>query len=100
MLPGNSTSSTAVFHGFAKKFKTTGICSRRYGGDSVRSTMPSEDRYVVLSAKKVRRITAQQVTNQFLAAIEQQIFQKTVAKLSRGGGIYAHRPVVCVPLTR
>ncbi|GFU89839.1 transposable element Tcb2 transposase [Trichonephila clavipes] len=60
-----------------KSFKTTGMCSRRHGGGRVRSTTPAEDRYIVLSAKG------------------------TVApQLSRGGGLYARRPVVCVPLTR
>ncbi|GFV42634.1 transposable element Tcb2 transposase [Trichonephila clavipes] len=29
-----------------------------------------------------------------------QISRKTVARRSRGGGLYAHRPIVCVPLTR
>ncbi|GFV35724.1 transposable element Tcb2 transposase [Trichonephila clavipes] len=56
-----------------KSFKTTGMCSRRHGGGRVRSTTPAEDRYIVLSAKRNRRL--------------------------RGGGLYARRPVVCVPLT-
>ncbi|GFW15719.1 transposable element Tcb2 transposase [Trichonephila clavipes] len=43
-----------------KSFKTTGMCSRRHGGGRVRSTTPAEDRYIVLSAKRNRRITAQQ----------------------------------------
>ncbi|GFW81192.1 transposable element Tcb2 transposase [Trichonephila clavipes] len=60
-----------------KSFKTTGMCSRRHGGGRVRSTKPAEDTYIVLSAKRNRRTTAQQ-----------------------GGGLYARRPVVCVPLTR
>ncbi|GFX90653.1 transposable element Tcb2 transposase [Trichonephila clavipes] len=60
-----------------KSFITTGMCSRRHGGGRVRSTTPAEDRYIVLSAKRNRRTTAQQ-----------------------GGGLYARRPVVCVPLTR
>ncbi|GFX13871.1 uncharacterized protein TNCV_3421821 [Trichonephila clavipes] len=51
-----------------KSFKTTGMCSRRHGGGRVRSTTPAEDRYIVLSAKRNRRTTAQQVANQFLAA--------------------------------
>ncbi|GFW83979.1 uncharacterized protein TNCV_4185791 [Trichonephila clavipes] len=51
-----------------KSFKTTGMCSRRHGGGRVRSTTPAEDRYIVLSAKRNRRTTAQQVVNQFLAA--------------------------------
>ncbi|GFT47453.1 transposable element Tcb1 transposase [Trichonephila clavipes] len=83
-----------------KSFKTTGMCSRRHGGCRVRSTTPAEDRYIVLSAKRNRRTTAQQVANQFLAASGKQISRKTVARRLRGGGLYARRPVVCVPLTR
>ncbi|GFX12210.1 transposable element Tcb2 transposase [Trichonephila clavipes] len=83
-----------------KSFKTTGMCSRRHGGGRVRSTTPAEDRYTVLSAKRNRRTTAQQVANQFLAASGKKISRKTVARRLRGGGLYARRPVVCVPLTR
>ncbi|GFU49201.1 transposable element Tcb1 transposase [Trichonephila clavipes] len=83
-----------------KSFKTTGMCSRRHGGGRVRSATPAEDRYIVLSAKRNRRTTAQLVENQFLAASGKQISRKTVARRLRGGGLYARRPVVCVPLTR
>ncbi|GFX03156.1 transposable element Tcb1 transposase [Trichonephila clavipes] len=83
-----------------KSFKTTGMCSRRHGRGRVRSTTPAEDRYIVLSAKRNKRATAQQVANQFLAASGKQISRKTVARRLRGGGLYARRPVVCVPLTR
>ncbi|GFT08745.1 transposable element Tcb2 transposase [Trichonephila clavipes] len=76
------------------------MCSRQHGGGRVRSTTPAEDRYIVLSAKRNRRTTAQQVANQFLAASGKQISRKTVARRLRGGGLYARRPVVCVPLTR
>ncbi|GFX17128.1 transposable element Tc1 transposase [Trichonephila clavipes] len=83
-----------------KSFKTTGMCSRRHGGGRVRSTTPAEDRYIILSAKRNRRTTAQQVANQFLAASRKQISRKTIARRLRGRGLYARRPVVCVPLTR
>ncbi|GFV26243.1 transposable element Tc1 transposase [Trichonephila clavipes] len=83
-----------------KSFKTTGMCSRRHGGGRVRSSTLAEDRYIVLSAKKNRGITAQQVANQFLAAAGKQISRKTVARRLRVGVLYARRPVVCVPLTR
>ncbi|GFX88755.1 transposable element Tc1 transposase [Trichonephila clavipes] len=43
-----------------ESFKTTGMCSRRHGGGRVRSTTPAEDSYIVLSAKRNRRTTAQQ----------------------------------------
>ncbi|GFX18948.1 transposable element Tcb2 transposase [Trichonephila clavipes] len=60
-----------------KSFKTTGMCSRRHG-----------------------EVVLEQETNQFLAASGKQISRKTVARRLRGGGLYARRPVVCVPLTR
>ncbi|GFT15438.1 uncharacterized protein TNCV_3264551 [Trichonephila clavipes] len=56
--------------------------------------------YRPISAKRNRRTTAQQVANQFLAASGTQISRKTFARRLRGGGLYARRPVVCVPLTR
>ncbi|GFW08353.1 transposable element Tcb2 transposase [Trichonephila clavipes] len=83
-----------------KSFKTTGMCSRRHGGGRVRSTTPAEDRYIVLSAKRNRRTPAQQVANHFLAASGKQISRKTAARRLRGGGLYARRLIVCVPLTR
>ncbi|GFX52347.1 ankyrin repeat domain-containing protein 17 [Trichonephila clavipes] len=83
-----------------KSIETTGMCSRLHGGGRVRSMTPAEDRYIVLSAKRNRRTTAQQVANQFLAGSGKQISRKTVARCLRGGGLYARRPVVCVPLTR
>ncbi|GFU82154.1 transposable element Tcb2 transposase [Trichonephila clavipes] len=83
-----------------KSFKTTGMCSRRHGEGRVRSTTPAEDRYIVLSVKMNRGTTAQQVENQFLPASGKQMSRKTVARRLRGGGLYARRPVVCVPLTR
>ncbi|GFT46751.1 transposable element Tcb2 transposase [Trichonephila clavipes] len=90
----------SVVSGLWKSFKTNEMCSRRHGGGRVRSTTPAEDRYIVLSAKRNRRTTAQQVANKFLAASGKQISRKTVARRLRGGGLYARRPVVCVPLTR
>ncbi|GFY24147.1 hypothetical protein TNCV_1012001 [Trichonephila clavipes] len=60
------------------------MCSRRHGGGRVRSTTPAEDRYIVLSAKRNRRTTAQQVANQFLAASGKQISRKTVARRLKG----------------
>ncbi|GFT19910.1 HTH_Tnp_Tc3_2 domain-containing protein [Trichonephila clavipes] len=79
-----------------KSFKTIGMCSRRHGGGRVRSTTPSEDRYIVLSAKRNRRTTAQQVANQFLAASGKQISRKTVARRLRGEEDYTHADLLCV----
>ncbi|GFU81752.1 transposable element Tcb2 transposase [Trichonephila clavipes] len=59
-----------------KSFKTTGMCSRRHGGGRVRS------------GKSVS------------CCLRKADLPKTVARRLRGGGLYARRPVVCVPLTR
>ncbi|GFU99422.1 hypothetical protein TNCV_2903661 [Trichonephila clavipes] len=83
-----------------KSFKTTGMCSRRHGGGRVRSTDACRRQIYRPISKRNRRTTAQQVANQFLAASGKQISRKTVARRLRGGGLYARRPVVCVPLTR
>ncbi|GFX71923.1 hypothetical protein TNCV_1443461 [Trichonephila clavipes] len=66
------------------------MCSRRPGGGRVRSTTPAEDRYIVLSAKRNRRTTAQQVANQFLAVSGKQISRKTVARRLRGEAEHFH----------
>ncbi|GFX27185.1 transposable element Tcb2 transposase [Trichonephila clavipes] len=55
--------------------------------------------YISSYQQKGTDAQAQQVANQFLAASGKQISQKTVARPLRGG-LYARRPVVCVPLTR
>ncbi|GFT14054.1 HTH_Tnp_Tc3_2 domain-containing protein [Trichonephila clavipes] len=100
MLPGCSTLLTALFHGCGSHLKLL-ECVKTARGGRVRSTTPAEDRYIVVSsAKRNRRTTAQQVANQFLAASGKQISRKTVARRLTGGGLYARRPVVCVPLTR
>ncbi|GFV61325.1 transposable element Tcb1 transposase [Trichonephila clavipes] len=80
-------------------FKTTGMCSRARGG-RVRSTTSEEDRYIVLSAKRNRRTTAQQVAKSVSCCLRKADNPKTVARRLRGGGLYARRLVVCVPLTK
>ncbi|GFU99205.1 hypothetical protein TNCV_2347131 [Trichonephila clavipes] len=83
-----------------KSFKTTGMCSRRHGGGRVRSTTPAEDEIYRPISKGTGAPQLSRWQNQFLAASGKQISRKTVARRLRGGGLYARRPVVCVPLTR
>ncbi|GFY11209.1 transposable element Tc1 transposase [Trichonephila clavipes] len=84
-----------------KSFKTTGMCSRRHGGGRVRNTTPAEDIYIVLSAKRNRRTTAQQVANQFLAASRQAELPKNCCQTFEGRRtIRTQTCCVCVPLTR
>ncbi|GFU75014.1 transposable element Tcb2 transposase [Trichonephila clavipes] len=78
-----------------KSFKTTGMCSRRHGEVvlEVRCLQETD-----ISSYQQKGTGAP--PNQFLAASGKQISRKTVARGLRGGGLYARRPVVCVPLTR
>ncbi|GFW86137.1 transposable element Tcb2 transposase [Trichonephila clavipes] len=100
MLPGSSTSLKALFHGCGSHLKLLENCVVDGTGEVVLQIRRLQKTYIVLSTKRNRRTTAQQVANQFLAASGKQISRKTVAKRLRGGGLYARRPVVCVPLTR
>ncbi|GFX71220.1 transposable element Tc1 transposase [Trichonephila clavipes] len=83
-----------------KSFKTTGMGSSRHGEVVLEVRRLQKTDISSYQQKRNRRTTTQQVANQFLAASGKQISRKTVARRLRGGGLYAHRPVVCVPLSR
>ncbi|GFX57368.1 transposable element Tcb2 transposase [Trichonephila clavipes] len=83
-----------------KSFKTTGMCSRRHGGGRVRSTTPAEDIYIVLSAKRNRHTTAQQVANQFLAASGKADLPKNCCQTFDGRRTIRTQTCCVVPLTR
>ncbi|GFW81768.1 transposable element Tcb1 transposase [Trichonephila clavipes] len=100
MLPGSSTSLTALFHGCGSHLKLL-ECVVDGNGEVVLEVRRLQKTDISsYQQKRNRRTTAQQVTNQFLAASGKQISRKTVARRLSGGGLYARRPVVCVPLTR
>ncbi|GFW85808.1 transposable element Tcb1 transposase [Trichonephila clavipes] len=100
MLPGSSTSLTALFHGCGSHLKLL-ECLVDGTGEVVlevrrlKKTDISSYQQKGTGAPQLRK-----VANQFLAASGKQISRKTVARRLRGGGLYARRPVVCVPLTR
>ncbi|GFT95992.1 transposable element Tcb1 transposase [Trichonephila clavipes] len=99
MLPGSSTSLTALFHGCGSHLKLL-ECVVDGTGEVVLEVRDDCRRQIYRPISANRRTTAQQVANQFLAASGKQISRKTVARRLRRGGLYARRPVVCVPLTR
>ncbi|GFT23179.1 transposable element Tcb2 transposase [Trichonephila clavipes] len=99
MLPGSSTSLTALFHGCGSHLKLL-ECVVDGTGKVVLEVRRLQKTDILSYQQKGTGATAQQVANQFLAASGKQISQKTVARRLRGGGLYARRPVVCVPLTR
>ncbi|GFU06935.1 transposable element Tc1 transposase [Trichonephila clavipes] len=68
-----------------KSFKTTGMCSRRYGEVVLEVRRLQKTDISSYQQKRYWRTTAQQVANQFLATSGKQI-SKTVARRLRGGG--------------
>ncbi|GFT33820.1 HTH_Tnp_Tc3_2 domain-containing protein [Trichonephila clavipes] len=79
-----------------KSFKTTGMCSRRHGGGRVRSTTPAEDRYIVLSAKRNRRTTAQQVAKSVSCCLRKADLPKNCCQTFEGEEDYTHADLLCV----
>ncbi|GFU34905.1 transposable element Tcb1 transposase [Trichonephila clavipes] len=64
-----------------------------------RGTTPADDRYIVLQARRNRRQTAGEFATLTTEATGRPISRFTVARRLHGGGLFARRPVRCVPLT-
>ncbi|GFY09735.1 transposable element Tcb2 transposase [Trichonephila clavipes] len=84
---------------FWKQFQTTGTAIRGFSSGRPRGTTPSEDRYIVLQARRNRRQTAGEIARHTTQATGRPISRFTVARRLHGGGLFARRPVRCVPLT-
>ncbi|GFW76001.1 transposable element Tcb2 transposase [Trichonephila clavipes] len=64
-----------------------------------RGTSPADDRYIVLQARRNRWQTAGEIARHTTQATGRPISRFTVARRLHGGGLFARRPVRCVPLT-
>ncbi|GFU64943.1 transposable element Tcb2 transposase [Trichonephila clavipes] len=104
---GRSVTSVAAEFGIAhsivsrlwRQFQTTGTAIRGFSSGRPRGTTPADDRYIVLQAKRNRRQTAGEITRHTTQATGRPISRFTVARRLHGGGLFARRPVRCVPLT-
>ncbi|GFX90442.1 transposable element Tcb2 transposase [Trichonephila clavipes] len=97
MLPGSSTSLTALFHGCGSHLKLL-ECVVDGPGEVVLEVRRLQK--TGISSYQQKGTSADQVADQFLAASGKKISRKTVPRRWRRGGLYARRPDVCVPLTR
>ncbi|GFT03851.1 transposable element Tcb1 transposase [Trichonephila clavipes] len=70
-----------------------------FSSDRPRGTTPADDRYIVLQARRNRRQTAGEIARHTTQATGRPISRFTVARRLHGGGLFARRPVRCVPLT-
>ncbi|GFW65738.1 transposable element Tcb2 transposase [Trichonephila clavipes] len=62
-------------------------------------TTPADDWYIVLQARRNRRQTAGKKARHTTQVTGRPISRFTVARRLHGGGLFARRPVRCVPLT-
>ncbi|GFT36336.1 transposable element Tcb2 transposase [Trichonephila clavipes] len=104
---GHSVTSVAAVFGIAhsivsrlwRQFQTTGTAIRVFSSGRPRGTTPADDRYIVLQDRRNRRQTAGEIARHTTQATGRPISRFTVARRLLGGGLFARRPVRCVPLT-
>ncbi|GFV83001.1 transposable element Tc1 transposase [Trichonephila clavipes] len=82
-----------------RQFQTTETAIRGFSNGRPRGTTPADDRYIVLQARRNRRQTAGEIARHTTQATGRPISRFTVARRLHGGGLFARRPVRCVPLT-
>ncbi|UYV80733.1 hypothetical protein LAZ67_19001562, partial [Cordylochernes scorpioides] len=82
-----------------KQFIETGTIKRKEGSGRKRKTATSEDRYLVVTAKRHREMTAIQLSNELSSATGTRISRRTVYRRLHEGALDARRPMVCIPLT-
>ncbi|GBM43277.1 Transposable element Tcb1 transposase [Araneus ventricosus] len=68
-------------------------------GGRPRVTTANEDRYLAVTAKRNRRSTASDLSRQLSSATGTPVSRQTVYRRLGHTGLYARRPVRCVPLT-
>ncbi|GFU57866.1 transposable element Tcb2 transposase [Trichonephila clavipes] len=104
---GRSVTSVAAEFGIAhsivsrlwRQFQTTETAIREFSSGRPRGTTPADDRYIVLQARRNRPQTAGEIARHTTQATGRPISRFTVARRLHGGGLFARRPVRCVPLT-
>ncbi|GFX86341.1 HTH_Tnp_Tc3_2 domain-containing protein [Trichonephila clavipes] len=81
------------------RFQETGNVRRRPGAGRPRATTSTDDRYIQLTARRNRTENTTQLQRQLLLATERRVSSQTVRNRLHKGGLYACRPMVCIPLT-
>ncbi|GFW97767.1 transposable element Tcb2 transposase [Trichonephila clavipes] len=81
------------------RFLETGSAVRRPEQGRRRATMPNEDRYLVLTARRHQNMNATLLQKHLRSASGTTVSTQTIRNRLHGLGLYAHRPLVCVRLT-
>ncbi|GFW56418.1 transposable element Tcb1 transposase [Trichonephila clavipes] len=82
-----------------QRFQDDDNVSRCYSTGRPRVAMPNEDQYLADTAKRNRRSTASDLSRQLSSATGMTVSRQTVYRRLGHIGLYARRPVRCVPLT-
>ncbi|GFU03955.1 transposable element Tcb1 transposase [Trichonephila clavipes] len=82
-----------------QRFQDDGNVSRCYSTGRLRVTTPNEDRYLAVTVKRNRRSTSSDLSRQLSSATSTTVSRQTVYRRLGHIGLYAHRPIRCVPLT-
>ncbi|GFT14349.1 MPN domain-containing protein CG4751 [Trichonephila clavipes] len=82
-----------------QRFQDDGNVSRCYSTGRPRVTTPNEGRYLAVTAKRNRRSTASDLSRQLSSATGTTDSRQIVYRRLGHIGLYARRPVRCVPLT-
>ncbi|GFY32654.1 transposable element Tcb2 transposase [Trichonephila clavipes] len=80
-------------------FQETGNVRRRPGAGRPRATTSTDDRYIQLTVRRNRTENATQLQRQLLLATGRRVSSQTVRNRLHEGGLYARRPMFCIPLT-
>ncbi|UYV65361.1 hypothetical protein LAZ67_3004051 [Cordylochernes scorpioides] len=82
-----------------KKIQTTANVARTPGQGRSRVTTLNQDRYLSLLMRRNRRMTASQLRSDLNAATGFLVSTDTIRRRLHKKGLYARRPIICVPLT-
>ncbi|GBN89359.1 hypothetical protein AVEN_161862-1 [Araneus ventricosus] len=89
----------SVIHRLWNHYQRYQNASRRRGSGRRRIATTADDRYLLQCARRRRTLTARHLASQLSAAAERPISRQTVSRRLHEGGLFARRPVLCVPLS-
>ncbi|GFX99934.1 transposable element Tcb2 transposase [Trichonephila clavipes] len=90
--------SRSVVQRLWDQYQSEDSVSRRPVPGRLRATTPAEDRFLALSARRRRTTTVPQLVADHFQASGRRISATTVRNRLHNAGLYARRPVACVPL--
>ncbi|GFT78243.1 HTH_Tnp_Tc3_2 domain-containing protein [Trichonephila clavipes] len=90
--------SRSVVQRLWDQYQSEDSVSRRPVPGRPRATTPAEDRFLALSARRRRTTAVPQLVADHFQASGRRISATTVRNRLHNAGLYARRPVVCVPL--